>query len=468
MPPAEALLTDATVITMDASRRAFTRGFVHLRGELIAAVGPMAECPAVPGAEVRRLPGCVVVPGLVNCHTHLSNAVVRGAFDELPLAAWMAGAMWNTLRAVDREAARAGAALSLLEGMLQGVTTYASGEFATPHRDGPDGVLEAARTAGARVVLARMALDSADTSAPSQLVPPEFREPVALAVSEVERLRAAWNGPLLEVVPEALGILRCSRELVEALHALAVREGTLFSMHLASSPDELHAAHARFGHGSAAELARIGCLGPRTLLAHAVWLDDDEIALVAEHGAGISHNPVANAFYACGLARLPELLAAGARVGLGTDGASTNNSQNLWDTAKMAMFFQKNAREDANFGSAELALELLTIGGARALHLEDRIGSLEPGKQADLVVIDGERPALAPRVTLPSSLVYSNDPHAVRSVWVAGVERVRDGRHLQLEQGAVIEEATRQAGCVLDASGLGAHLAARSRWSWQR
>src|SRR5690606_62829 len=149
-----------------------------------------------------------------------------------------------------------------------------------------------------------------------------------------------------------------------------------------------------FGHGSITELDRLGVLAPRTLLAHAIWLDDGEIAILARNGTGVSHNPIANAYYASGVARLPELLDAGVRVGLGVDGASTNNGQNVWETMKMAMLFQKQRLEDANFGSAELALELMTRGGAAALHMEDEIGSLETGKRADLIVIDVERPAL--------------------------------------------------------------------------
>jgi 5-methylthioadenosine/S-adenosylhomocysteine deaminase len=406
------------------------------------------------------------MPGLINAHTHLSNAVVRGVFDDLPISAAMTDVAWDTLRALDREAARAGAELSLLELMLQGVTTCAAGEFAQPHYDAADGVLDGVARAGTRVVFSRMTIDSPDESSASQAIPVAFREPVDRAITELERLRVRATSDLVLVVPEALGILRCTPDMVVAMHALARSYDVPFFMHIASTREEIAESQRRFGRGPTAQLARLGCLGPKTTLAHAVWLDDDEVGMLAEHATGVAHNPVANASYACGLARLPELLSAGVRVGLGTDGATTNNSQNLWETAKMAMFFQKNERDDANFGSAELALEMMTIGGARALHMEDQIGSLEPGKQADLIVIDADSPALVPRGTLVSNLIYSNDPYAVRNVFVGGVERVRDGVHLTLEPPAVYEEARRHAERVLRSVGIHRELTSSRGWKW--
>jgi 5-methylthioadenosine/S-adenosylhomocysteine deaminase len=269
------------------------------------------------------------------------------------------------------------------------------------------------------------------------------------------------------VTPEAIGVLRCTPEMVQAMHAVSVEHQCLFTMHAASSQDERDASRKRFGHGSITQLERLGVLGPRTLLAHAIWLDDAEIRLLAERGTGLSHNPVSNAYYASGVARLPELLAAGARVGLGVDGASTNNGQNVWETMKMAMLFQKQFREQPGFGSAELALELMTRGGAAALHLEREIGSLEAGKRADFIVIDTERVSLAPSQTIVSNLVYSNDPWAVRDVYVDGEHIVQDGVHRAFDRPAVIRGAQAALARVLERAGLTNYIEGRSRWQWQ-
>jgi 5-methylthioadenosine/S-adenosylhomocysteine deaminase len=466
--PPGLVLSDAVVITMDAERRCFESGYVWIGGDRIQAVGPMSELPRRPtGATVRSMKGRLIMPGLVNCHTHLSNGILRGLYDEMPLEVWFSKGMWPVLTALDSSAGKAGAKLALLELMTTGVTTTACGDFGTPNEDLLDGVLSALMRSGMRAVASRITVDSADETSPSQFIPAEFRERPERAVSEVRRLRRMWGSGRISIVPEALGVLRCTREMVEAMHDLAVREDIHFLMHAASSPEERDESLRRFGHGTIKQLAELGALGPKTLLAHCVWLTDEEIGLLSENGTGVSHNPVSNAYYASGEARLAELLAKNVRIGLGVDGASTNNSQNLWETAKMTLLYQKQRLHDASFGSAELALELLTIGGARALHMEDEIGSLEPGKRADLIAIDFGRAALSPRQTLVSSLIYSNDPAAVRNVFVDGEELVRDGVHVNLPLDEAVGEAQEAAARLLRQSGLDEYIATRGRWRWQ-
>jgi 5-methylthioadenosine/S-adenosylhomocysteine deaminase len=262
--------------------------------------------------------------------------------------------------------------------------------------------------------------------------------------------------------------MRCTPEMVVAMHEVAMESDSHFLMHAAASQDARDESRRRFGHGSITELERLGVLGPKTLLAHTIWLDDREIAQLAEHQTGVSHNPVSNAYYAAGVAPLASLLDAGIRTGLGVDGAATNNGQNVWETMKMAVLFQKQWREDAYFGSAELALELMTRGGARALHMEDQIGSLEAGKRADLIVIDIERVALTPPQTVISNLVYSNDPAAVRDVYVDGALVVDDGNHRHLERGPVIDDARTALGRLLEQTGLDSYIAERGSWQWNR
>lgn len=464
----ELLLTDAVVITMDGARRAFRSGFVWLRDGRVHRVGAMGELGAVPAGVARRaLGGQLVMPGLVNCHTHLSNGMLRGLYDEMPLETWFSKGMWPVLDGLDRSNGEAAAELALLELMSIGVTTTATGEIGSRHPAMLDGVLGAVERSGIRALVSRIAMDSADPSSPAQFIPEGYRDTPASAADELRRLKRRYDSDRVTVTPEALGVLRCTPQMVQAMHAVAVEHGCLFTMHAASSPDEREASRKRFGHGSIMQLERLGVLGPRTLLAHAIWLDDAEIALLAARGTGLSHNPVSNAYYASGIARLPELLEAGVRVGLGVDGASTNNGQNVWETMKMAMLFQKQRLEDPGFGSAELALELMTLGGARALHLEREVGSLEPGKRADLVVIDTGRVSLAPAQTLVSNLVYSNDPWAVRDVYVDGERIVVDGVHRALDRRAVVRGATRALDSVLKTAGLEDYLLRRSRWSWQ-
>ena len=464
----ELLLTDAIVLTMDTNRRAFQSGYVWIKNGRIADVGAMTNLGPVPNEVTRRsMTGHLVMPGLINCHTHLSNGIMRGIYDEMPLEVWFSKGMWPVLDALDGAAAEPAAELSILELMTTGVTTCATGEMATANPDVPDGVSTALERTGMRAVLSRITMDSADDTSSSQFIPEAYRETPESAINEVLRLQKRFNSSRLMIVPEALGVLRCTEEMVRAMHQLSLDTSSHFVMHAASSQDERDESRRRFGHGSISELERLGVLGPKTLLAHGVWLDDEEVELVAKRQTGISHNPVSNAYYASGVARLPEMIDAGVRVGLGTDGASTNNSQNVWETMKMSVLIQKQWREQASFGSAELALELMTIGGARALHLEDEIGSLETGKKADLIAVDTQRVALSPSQTLVSNLVYSNDPLAVRDVYIDGERLVQNGKHHALDHGAVIDNARSAAATVLSRTGLDSYINERSTWTWE-
>lgn len=465
---AQFIVRDALVVTMDSERNVFESGYVWVKDGRIHKVGDCAALAEVPqDVAVSSARGRLVMPGLVNAHGHLSNGILRGIYDEMPLSVWFSQGMWPVLEALDREGGRIGAQLALLEQMTTGVTTTVSAEFGVPCRELPDGVLEAITKSGVRAVVSRMTVDSAEGADASQAVPARYREEPMRAVEEVRRLQRTWNSERVSVGAEALGVLRCTPVMIEAMHDVAARSNSHFLMHVASSREEHEDTLRRFGHGSVAELDRLGVLGPKTLLAHTIWLDDEEIVQLARSGTGVSHNPVANAYYASGIARLAELLDAGVRVGLGVDGASTNNAQNVWETMKMALLFQKERRADAAFGSAELALELMTRGGAEALHMEDRIGSLEPGKQADFIVIDTQRVALAPAQTVISNLVYSNDPYAVRDVYVAGQAVVIDGEHQFIDRESTLEQARAALERVLVRSGLKSYLASRGKWRWR-
>lgn len=464
----EIIFTDAMVLTMDEQRRAFRRGFLWIKGSRIYRTGPMSELRDLPRSiNQKSAKGRLLMPGLVNGHTHLSNGMLRGLYDEMPLEVWFSKGMWPVLDGLDRPNGEAAASLALLELMSLGVTTTAAGEIGSRHPELLDGVLEATRRSGIRACVARIAMDSPDESSRAQYIPPGYRDTPAFAADEVIRLKRRYDSARLTVTAEALGVLRCTPEMVQAMHEICGRSGSLFTMHAASSQDERDASRRRFGHGSISELERLGVLGPKTLLAHAIWLDDGEIALLATRGTGISHNPVSNAYYASGVARLPDLLRAGVRVGLGVDGASTNNGQNLWETMKMSMLMQKQAREQPDFGSAELALELATRGGAAALHMEDDIGSLETGKRADFIVIDIDRPSLAPDSSIVSNLVYSNDPWAVREVYVDGELLVQNGEHRRLKRQQVIGSANEAFRRVINQAGLGEYLETRGRWRWE-
>jgi 5-methylthioadenosine/S-adenosylhomocysteine deaminase len=459
------VLTGGAVVTMDAERTVYPDGYVAIKDGRIVAVGPASECRH-PATEVRRLADAAVLPGLVNGHTHLSNGISRGLFDELPLADWVERGMWPSLRASRADTSYHGARVALAENLLGGVTTTVVGEFGGPNTDAVEGVLRAVTESQSRAVVARIAVDSSDDHDPSQATAEDVRETIDFALSEVTRLRGLFDSDLVEVVPEALGVLRCTPDMVREFADYARAEGTRMTMHVASSPDERDEAQHRFGMGSIEKLAELGALGPHLLIAHCVWPNEAERRLLAETSTGVSHNPVANLMYAAGIAPLAEMIDAGVRIGFGTDGASTNNGQNMWEAMKMGIFLQKS-RFGASWGSAELALELATIGGARAIGMDDEIGSLEVGKRADLMVVDLARPHLVPRSTWPSNLVYSGNPDAVTTVVVEGRVVVDEGRLTMWDRDEVVTGGDRAAERMNAVTGLADMYHSRSRWTWQ-
>jgi 5-methylthioadenosine/S-adenosylhomocysteine deaminase len=461
------LVRGGVVVTVDDDRRVFAPGYVAITGQQISGVGPLIDAPKT-AAEVRDGSHMVVMPGLANGHTHLSQGLFRGLFDELSLKEWLELVLWPTLRAMDEELGYAAARLALSELLRCGVTAIAAGEFSQPDHGTIDGVLRAINESGMRARVARMAIDSPEPEPASQTVPEDCRDTIPVAIAELDRLRGRWNSERVTVIPEALGLMRCTPDMVLAMTDYARGHGTSMSMHVASSEGEVEGSRRRFGLRAVEKLNEMKVLGPQLLMAHAIWLSDAEIPLVAESGTRVSHNPVSNLTYATGIARLKELLDAGVRVGLGTDGIPTNNGQNLWETMKFAMLVAKQRLGDAEFGSAELAIELGTRGGAAALGLADDIGVLAPGRRADLIMLDDERAHLAPHATIVSNLVYAQQPDAVRTVIIDGRVVVDNGRLMVWDEHEVIEEANRAGDEVLRRSGLFDWQRGRTRWQWLR
>ena len=461
----DTVLTDAVVLTMDGDRIAYRNGYVWIRGERIHAVGAMADLDDVPDdATVRSMAGRhLVMPGLVNAHNHISNNVVRGAFDEGSREDY-GTRMFAALRALDGDASYAGAMSSLVEQLAGGITTTQAGEFG--HRDRPAGVLRASTESGMRVMFSLAVMNSGDDTVNSQTVPVEFRETPDEAVERLESLEREFSDAFVTVAPEALSPMRCTPEMIRTLHDYGLQRGVPLFMHVNAARDEMEESLRRFGVTTVEFLDGLGVLSPKTVIAHANYITEDENVLLVANGTGVAHCAVANIWAGGKIPMLSEWLEAGIRVGLGTDGATSNNGQNLWETAKMAMLLQKTRHLDRTYASAELALELLTIGGARAMHMDDQIGSLEPGKLADVICIDIDRPSLTPRETVTSNLVYSHDRTAVRHVYVGGIEQLRDGVPVNLDRDAIVAMVKAQGTAVLTDRGIGDGSAGRSRFRW--
>jgi cytosine/adenosine deaminase-related metal-dependent hydrolase len=424
------LLTGARVVTMDPQRR-IVDGDVLVQDGKIAKVGRPAGRPG--GTTVINCKGLIVLPGLVQAHIHLCQTLFRGLADDLALEAWLAQRIWPLEAAHTEESVYWSAMLGAAELLLGGTTAILDME--TVRHTGA--AFEALESIGLRATAGKCLMDAASN-------PASLREPTERALQESADLCVKWHGA-------AEGRLRycfaprfapsCTGPLLRAVSDLAARAGAMIHTHAAETPLELQIVKRETGNNELAYLDSVGISGPRTALAHCVWVDREGIARLARQRTNVVHCPSSNLKLGSGVAPIPEMLAAGCHVGLGADGAPCNNRLDGFAEMRLAALIQKPRLGPEALPAAQ-ALDLATIGGARALGLETEIGSIEVGKRADLVVLDLEGLHTQPaEADLISRIVYSARASDVRHVLVDGRLVVKDG----VLKTAKVEEIRRAA-----------------------
>jgi 5-methylthioadenosine/S-adenosylhomocysteine deaminase len=418
------LIHNGTILTCNPAFDIIAGGWVGVRGATIAAIGQAAHRPLPAAREAIDARSGIVMPGLVNTHTHLPMTLFRGLADDLPLEAWLNEHIFPAERAaITPESVRWSTLLACAEMALSGTTTCCDGYF---HEDA---AAEAVLEFGLRAVLGQGVIDFPAPGVPDP----------ALNIRAAREFASAWLGRTGTVTPSVFchSPTTCSAQTLVAAKRLCTELGLLFQVHAAETRRERDQTLSAHGLSPVGWLDRIGVLDPRTLLVHCVWVDAADIALIAEKGANVSHNPESNLKLGSGIAPVTAMLAAGVTVGLGTDGCASNNDLDLFATMDLAAKLHKVDRMDPTVISAECAIRMATIEGARALGLEREIGSLEPGKQADLIVIDTRQPHLTPMHHPASAVVYAAGGADVETVLVAGRALVRNRRLLTVD----LEEA---------------------------
>jgi len=428
--PVDLVVRNGTVVTVDASRRVIAHGAVAVDGGRIAAVGTEAEVDAqFRGKEVLDAAGGIVMPGLVNAHTHAAMVLFRGVADDLKLMEWLQKYIFPAEKSnVTAEFVRAGTRLAALEMIRSGTTTFVDMYYFE------DQVAEACKEAGLRGVLGSSLIEF---PAPDSKTIPE-------ALAYAERFLKRWgNDPLVVPAVAPHSTYLASPETLKASRALADRYRAPILIHLSESSDEQSQVRERYGRTPTEHLQQLGILRRGVLGAHGIWLTPSDRAILKEAGVGVAHCPQSNMKLSSGTAPVREMLAESMRLGLGTDGAASNNDLDMFEEMLTAALLAKHASGDPTVAPAPAVLEMATLGGARALGMEDRIGSLEPGKRADLVVVGLDEPRLHPLYDPVSHLVYVAKGADVRYVVVEGRVIMRDRHVLTLDEKAVIAEADR-------------------------
>ncbi len=425
---ASLIVANGIVVTMDRDYRVLAPGSIAIDGRDIAAVDTPANIAAqFVAAETIDATGQVVIPGLVNTHTHAPMVLYRGLADDLALMDWLQKYIFPAeAKTVSPEFVRAGTRLALVEMIESGTTTFADMYYFEEE------IAKVTRAAGVRAVLGQTVIE---------FPVPDAKTPEAALERAEAFIKAFVKDDLVvpAVAPHSMYTLGATSLI--ACRELSLRYGVPTLIHAAETEDELTMSRAQHNRTPVAFLDSIGFLGPRVVLAHGVWVTDDEIAAVKRRGASLAHNPESNMKLASGAAPIPKYLAARVPVGLGTDGAASNNDLDMFEAMRAAAFMQKLVQHDPTVLGARTALEMATIGGARALGLGGRIGSLEPMKRADIVIVSMDSARQTPMYDPISHLVYATTGEHVRTSIINGRVIMRDRILLTLDKSAILAEA---------------------------
>ena len=383
----------------------------------VAAILPAGS----PQAGDVPLPGKALLPGTVNAHCHTFQSLLRGLGDDLDFMGWRDRVLYPFSERLDRDGIALGAAFAFAEMLLHGATTCV--DFFYLHDDGnenAEAVIGAAREVGIRLVLARAMYDWAGA-------PRRYRETPADAARRGRELIAGHAAdPTVVVQPAPHSPHGASPSMIRAGWEVAEAADTRFHIHVAEGRYEGERTLREHGATPIRYLDRLEVLGSRMIGVHGVWLDDEEISLMGARGAALAYCPGSNMFLGDGVTRLPEMLRAGVRVGLGTDGGCTNNRLSVFEEMRMASLLQRVRLLDGTALPAERAFALGTRGGAEILGLD--AGVIAPGRLADLVAVDLEHASLHPRTDLLKNVVWAMSPQAVTDVWVHGRRIVESSR----------------------------------------
>ncbi len=427
--PADWIWTARYVVTIDAQRRLIENGAVAVRADRILAAGTRAEIEKKYQAKQRLdAPSSLIMPGLVNTHAHAPMSLFRGIADDLKLQDWLEKYIFPAeAKNVNAEFVRWGTRLGCLEMALGGTTTYADMYYFE------DVVAEATKEAGLRGVLGETIL---------KFPAPDNKTPVD-ALAFTERFLQRFRGdPLIVPAPAPHALYTNDDATLKASRALANRYGAPLLIHVSETAEERETALRERGATPVVLLDRLGVFNGRTVAAHAVWMNEGDIELLKAREVGVAHCPSSNMKLASGVAPIRKMLALGLNVGLGTDGpAGSNNDFNLFEEMDLAAKLQKVWTGDPRALPASTALEMATIGGARALRLDKEIGSLEIGKKADLILVYLGEAHATPLYSYYSHLVYALKGADVRTTVINGRVVMRDGRILTLDSKKVIEKA---------------------------
>ena len=416
--PVDLIVVNGTILTMDPAQPRIEDGAVAISEGRIVEIGPAAAFTGRPAGRRIDARGGIVMPGLVNCHTHAAMTCFRGIADDLPLETWLNEHIFPAEAELDADVVYWGTLLACAEMIRSGTTCFCDMYLFE------ESVARAAKDAGMRAVVGEVLYD----------FPSPNYGPIEAGFAYTRQMAARWkDDPLVSAAVEPHSPYLCSPSLLEEAARISSEAGIRLVVHVAETRAEVDRSLAERGLTPVQYLAEVGVLSERLLACHCVWLDERDIELLYEFGVKVAHNPESNMKLASGIAPVPEMLDAGICVGLGTDGCASNNDLDLFGEMDTAAKLHKVNTLDPTVVGAKQVLEMATCEGARALGLSAVTGSLTPGKRADLIVVDTDRPHMTPLYNPVSHLVYAARGSDVSTVVINGKPVMEDRRLLTLD-----------------------------------
>lgn len=430
--PCDIIVRNGTILTMDGKNSILEDGQVCIQGDTIVRVGPCGSGGSESKTTIDARGG-LILPGLINGHTHAAMSLFRGLADDLPLMEWLNHYIFPAEKRMDAPFVYTGTLLACAEMILSGTTTFCDMYLFE------DQAAEAAARAGVRCLVGEVLYDF-----PS----PNYGDPEN-GFSYTESLIRKWGGhPLISIAVEPHSLFTCSPDLLIRANEIAGTHHRPLIIHVAETLSEISEIRQRYGKTPVGHLESLGLLGPHLIADHAVHLDKRDIDRMAERGVRVVHNPESNMKLASGIAPVPEMLARGITVGLGTDGCASNNNLDLFTEMDMAAKLHKVRAMDPTVMDAVTVLRMATIEGARALGLQDVTGSIETGKKADIIIVDTNRPHLTPMYNPFSHVVYAARGSDVSHVLINGRMVMAQRKLLTLDLKEVMTKATEMAEAV--------------------
>jgi 5-methylthioadenosine/S-adenosylhomocysteine deaminase len=438
-------IKNGTILTLDSEQQVFDSGYIVIEGNVIKSIGKGMLPEEIQSGvdQVIDANNMLVMPGMVNAHTHLFQTFIRGLGDDLPLYEWLERYIWPVAAGMTVYEAKLSGLLGLVENIRSGATAIIDNQYVHNSLEMDDVYCQAAEQLGVRFLLARGWTD--------RNYHPAFLEKADDVLSRIADLVSSWNhhpSGRLRVEFGPLSQAKVSDESMMRAYALAQEWGVGLHMHTSETRGEVEDCLNETGLRPVEWLDSIGCLGPGTQVVHAVWLSDHELDLIAERGATVVHCPVSNMYLASGVARVPEMVQKGIPVALATDGPGSNNNQDMVETLKTTVLLHKVNSLNARVFLPEEILWMACRGGAQAFGQPQDIGSLEVGKKADIVLVDLNTVFAVPVHRPVSALVYNLNGNSVDTVIIDGQVVMQGKKILVIDEQALLQEC-REAGAAL-------------------